>query len=83
MKIIFIRLILLPVLSKAQSTWDYNEYIDKMTSKTVYSARITSANKLKFAFPYDGGSSAMIEIGNINGSNQIVLSVSKGQLILI
>jgi hypothetical protein len=79
MKLFLLTIILFPVLCNAQSSWVYSQSMDKMTSKPVYVAQLISANKLNFAFPYEGGSTAMIEVDNINNSNQIILSVSKGQ----
>lgn len=79
MKLLFLSILLLPVFCKAQSSWQYRENTDKMTSKTVYVANLMSTNKMDFKFPYDGGSTANIEVDNINGHNQVLLSVSKGQ----
>jgi hypothetical protein len=79
MKFLSLSILLLPIFCRAQSTWKYSESINKKTSKPVYAATIASANKLDFKFPYDGGQTAIIEVDNIDGHNQVLLSVTKGQ----
>jgi hypothetical protein len=59
--------------------WVFQEDVDKMTSKTVKYASIDANEELEFKFPYDGGSVASLTIRKKDGSNDIYLSVSKGQ----
>lgn len=59
--------------------WQFQEDVDKMTSKTVKYASIDANEELEFKFPYDGGSVASLTIRKKDGSNDIYLSVSKGQ----
>lgn len=59
--------------------WQFQEDVDKMTSKTVKYASIDANEELEFKFPYDGGSVASLTIRKKDGSNEIYLSVSKGQ----
>lgn len=59
--------------------WSYGEQVDKMTDKTMYFASCQSTNKVEFDFPYDGGSSLSITVRNMNGANEVILQISKGQ----
>ena len=59
--------------------WQFQEDVDKMTSKTVKYASIEANEELEFKFPYDGGSVASLTIRKKDGGNDIYLSVSKGQ----
>ncbi|MDB4905079.1 MAG: hypothetical protein JWQ63_4360 [Mucilaginibacter sp.] len=79
MKFLSLSILLLPIFCRAQSVWKYSEHIDQKTSKSIYVATLTSSNKLNFKFPYDGGQAGIIEVDNINGHNQVLLSVTKGQ----
>jgi hypothetical protein len=60
-------------------SWKYSEKVDKMSSETNYYASIDANEKLKFDFPYDGGSVANLTVRNKGKENEIILSVSKGQ----
>lgn len=67
-------------LPKEETTkWQFQEEVDKMTSNTVKYASIDANEELIFNFPYDGGSVASLTIRKKDGSNDIYLSVSKGQ----
>lgn len=67
-------------LPKEETTkWQFQEDIDKMTSKTVKYASIDANEELEFKFPYNGGSVASLTVRKKDGSNDIYLSVSKGQ----
>ncbi|WP_345954115.1 hypothetical protein [Mucilaginibacter sp. PAMB04168] len=69
--------------SEGSSTkWNYTNEVDKMTSKKKYFASIDSDNQLDFEFPYDGGSTASILVRKQDNSNEVLLSVSKGQFIV-
>ena len=59
--------------------WQFQEDVDKMTSKTVKYASIDANEELEFKFPYDGGSIATLNIRKKDGGNDIYLQVSKGQ----
>ena len=60
-------------------TWRYSEKEDAMTSKTTTTATVGAKDELMFDFPYNGGSIAQILLRNKNGSNDVMLIVSKGQ----
>lgn len=59
--------------------WQFQEDVDKMTSKTVKYASIDANEELEFNFPYNGGSIATLNIRKKDGGNDIYLQVSKGQ----
>lgn len=62
--------------------WVYKEDVDKMTSEKQYLAYTTSTNKVDFDFPYNGGSTFTLGVGNKSKENNIVLLVSKGQFMM-
>jgi len=65
---------------KTETTkWSFTEDIDKMSSKKVNYASIDANEELNFEFPYNGGSVATFTVRKKNGTNDIYLSVSKGQ----
>jgi hypothetical protein len=61
--------------------WEYSEKEDKMTNKTNYYASIDANELLDFPFPYDGGSTASLNIRKTSTGNEAILQVSKGQFI--
>jgi hypothetical protein len=61
--------------------WIYADSRDPMRGTAIRSASIDSANRLEFAFPYDGGSTATLSLRKMNGDLNVMLSVNKGQLI--
>lgn len=63
------------------TSWIYQADTDKMTSKLSYFASINSTNKLQFAAPYDGGSTASVTIRNKANENEVILTIDKGQFI--
>jgi|GEM_PF-2529644 len=61
-------------------TWSYSEKEDKMTSKTMYFAKIESNELLYFKPPYEGGSTATFVIRyNSLGFGNAYLTISEGQ----
>ncbi len=63
----------------AQSgAWRYEKTVDK-TGRTVYKASVTSANLVKFEYPYQGGSSATLTIRTGNDGTYVSIEVAKGQ----
>jgi hypothetical protein len=61
--------------------WSYAEEKDPMTDKVRYFATCTSVNLVDFAFPYDGGSYLKILIRKMNGKDEVILTITKGQFI--
>lgn len=59
--------------------WIYQQFIDKMTSDTVYYAEVYAHETLQLKFPYDGGTYAALVIRYKDGVNNVYLKVSKGQ----
>ena len=66
-------------IEKSVSNWNYSEQKDAMTDKTMYFAIASSINNLNFDFPYDGGSTLYIQIRKKDGTNEVMLNISKGQ----
>jgi hypothetical protein len=60
--------------------WVYADGRDPMRG-TIRSANIASANKLEFAFPYDGGATATLSLRKIGGDLNVMIRVDKGQFI--
>lgn len=60
--------------------WIYTDSRDPMRG-TIRSANIESANRLDFAFPYDGGATATLSLRKIGGDLNVMISVDKGQFI--
>lgn len=61
--------------------WRYSEETDPMTSGKKYYAQIYSTTWLSFQFPYNGGSEVDFFIRNVQGENEAILRVSKGQFL--
>ncbi len=61
--------------------WEYSEKNDEMSGQTSYFAECQSTNTIKFEFPYNekGGSSFALTVRNMDGANEVYLTVSKGQ----
>lgn len=60
--------------------WSYSEEKDEMSEKMMYFATCTSTNTHEFKFPYNGGSYLYLMVRNINNKNDVVLKISKGQI---
>ena len=65
--------------AKAESKWQYQEKVDKMSSAKNYFATIESDNTIDFEFPYDGGSTGSITVRNMEKANEVLIGISKGQ----
>jgi hypothetical protein len=59
--------------------WSYTEEVDKMTSAKNYFAAIDAKDLLQFDSPYEGGSTATLDIRNMGKKNEAMLEISKGQ----
>lgn len=66
-------------INNTKQNWTYQETTDEMSGDKSYFASCTSTNKLEFEFPYGGGSTFTLAIRNNKKSNNVYLSVDKGQ----
>lgn len=62
-----------------KSKWVYSEQTDQMDGTKTIFATLKSANKIKFEFPYDGGSTFQFIVRKTNEQRDFVLMVDKGQ----
>ena len=62
-----------------KQNWSYQEDKDQMTGEKRYFALCNSTNTESFKFPYEGGSSFILQVRNMSGENEVLISVSKGQ----
>lgn len=60
--------------------WDYDTSVDEMTDKKIYWASCKSNNTEYLKFPYEGGTKCTLTIRNMNGKNNIYITINKGQL---
>ena len=60
--------------------WKYAESKDEMTSKSVYQASLLSKDIAELDFPYDGGTSLELNIRDNNGSKNVFVHASNGQI---
>lgn len=63
-----------------KSKWSYSEKEDKMSGTKQFFATTVSTNKVKFKFPYDGGSEFYLIVRNLGKKNELLFQVSKGQI---
>ncbi|WP_297334539.1 hypothetical protein [Flavobacterium sp.] len=63
------------------SKWNYSDEKDKMSGETKYFAFIDADQLLNFEFPYDGGSTASLQIRNEEKSTDVMFLISKGQIV--
>jgi hypothetical protein len=59
--------------------WSYDEGADQMRGTRWKTATVDALGKLDFAFPYNGGSTASIELRQMGKRQDVLLMVSKGQ----
>jgi hypothetical protein len=59
--------------------WEFQEKVDKMTSRTIRYASIAANEELNYEFPYDSGSIASLTIRKKDGDDDVYLKVNKGQ----
>lgn len=64
---------------EAEPRWAYSSSTDEMTGKEMFFAETESTNEFEFEFPYNGGSRMYLMIRNMNGENEVLVRVSKGQ----
>jgi hypothetical protein len=68
------------LIDTIKKKWLYTEREDKMTSKSMYFAKIEADELLQFKSPYDGGATATFVIRyNGEGFGNIYLTISQGQ----
>lgn len=67
-------------IPETPSNWDYSTSFDEMTEKTMYFATATSINSHEFEFPYNGGAFLYLIVRNMNGKNEVLVQISKGQI---
>ena len=65
---------------EAPSNWEYSTDFDEMNERTMYFATCTSLNYHEFEFPYNGGSFLSLIVRNMNGKNEVLVKISKGQI---
>ena len=68
-------------LKKEVSNWEKDTIYNKMAGTKTFIISTRSTNSLIFKFPYDGGSYVDLMIRYKNNSNEIMLSINKGQFI--
>lgn len=61
--------------------WQYETDTDKMTSALQYYATIPGNKLLDFSFPYNGGSTPIVTLQNVDSINAFIFAVSKGQIV--
>ncbi len=61
--------------------WQYKTEVDEFTDVTESYALLASDNQLDFEFPYNGGSSFVLIIRDLNKGNgeEVIITVDKGQ----
>ena len=65
--------------NKPKENWVYQEGEDEMEGTKRYFAISTSTNELNFEFPYNGGSTSQFMVRNMGSTNEILMTISKGQ----
>lgn len=63
--------------------WSYLQHEDKMTSNTTYFAQVESRDRLDFDSPYNGGATATLSVRRKNGRDNVYITFSKGQLMVV
>lgn len=64
------------------SKWEYDNGVDDMSGKPRVSAFINSEDKLKFDFPYNGGSTATLQVRKQSkDGTKVILRIDKGQFL--
>jgi len=63
----------------ANNSWEYNQSIDKMTSKPTKFAHLISNESLDLEFPYDGANYGQLTLRKKDGLD-IYLRIDKGQI---
>lgn len=66
--------------TEEESEWRYGESSDAMTSQTIKTASVVSANTVAFDFPYQGEQHATLILRKRRGVEDVMLSIEKGQL---
>lgn len=62
--------------------WSYSTFKDDMTSKTGYTAFVTSTNSFEFEFPYQGKQHAKLTLRkHPRWGNDVMFSIEKGQIL--
>lgn len=63
------------------SAWHYSYNQDVMAGQSIKTASLSSSNTVDFAFPYNGEQHATLILRKRRNSNDIILTIEKGQLI--
>lgn len=62
--------------------WSYSTFKDDMTSKTGYTAFVSSTNSFEFEFPYQGKQHAKLTLRkHPRWGNDVMFSIEKGQIL--
>lgn len=69
-----------PVVEEPQN-WVYNSSKDEMRGTESYYAKTLSLNSVDFDFPYNGGSKLLLTVRKNNEGNDVILRISKGQIL--
>src|SRR5690606_28688053 len=64
---------------KPEYGWTYKSDKDPMTDKERFFATTRSLNMFQFDFPYEGGSFLYLTIRKMNGKDEVILKIDKGQ----
>ncbi|MBN3852826.1 hypothetical protein G3N59_05475 [Paraburkholderia sp. Ac-20340] len=68
--------------TEPESAWSYDERHDEMTGKPIQFATASANETLDFDFPYNGGSTATLQLRkHPRFGTDVILSVSKGQFV--
>lgn len=69
--------------STTSDNWIYSKQADKMDGSEGRMALTKSPDRIEFKAPYDGGSSFSLMLRNKNNESAVMVTVSKGQFIVI
>ena len=64
--------------------WEYRDYEDKASGKTIFKASLLSVNKINLSFPYSGFQNGTLSVRNHpRWGKDIYLKIEKGQILSI
>lgn len=67
--------------SSIEKNWIYDSSTDEMRGTKSFFAKTVSLNSHDFDFPYNGGSKLMLTVRKKGSSNDIYITISKGQIL--
>lgn len=71
-----------PRPTPAREDWQYLDYDDDMSGKTVKSAKVRSLNTVSFGFPYEGEQHATLTLRkHPRHGNDVILHIERGQFL--